>query len=658
MTNLEKILIDFKEKEGIIPNPFDDVTYGNFWFEKHPQESVNSIHQSAFEEIESQLKLLIKDKFRQTKTILLTGDSGSGKSYLLGRLKDKLNPSAYFVYIQPIEDYRYFWRHTLQYTVTSLMQIPEGETESQLKLWLKGLPVLNSSDWVDKLLGEKRAFIRHLKNSYPVGIIEAKKFFTALYELTTDNYDLACDWLTGEDLDEEDLQILGINKSIDNEKLARGILSNFGRIADATKPIIICFDQIERAFNNVFNVNTVFHNERLVNFLILISITRENWQIYKKNMIQSDLARINQTIFLDDITIEEAEKLWINRLKPLHLQCNPQPNSAIAPLEKKILTENALGERINLRNALNLGGKSFEKYINKLTISPIIIPPIIRPIIRPDFLQKWYLVFQENQAQIQQLTTILNCSDEQFLQMFKYILECLGVENINSQFLSGNNASKGFTFTCPKTGIKKGLIVNNTRNGTSFTAFMKQCQEVVNQNKCQQLILIRNVDIAKTGKGAEIYQSLFKPASKQCIHHKLTLEDLHYLFTYNKLYKNAVSGDLYIKYKPISRQELLSDMLRYKILNNCVTLKSLGLINCFPEINIFKDKLANILYNQTEMSFSEIYGKITEDQDFYNCFIPPYFFRNVIFHFDKNKSVVNILNNKAQYTQWIISPLN
>lgn len=658
MTNLEKILIDFKEKEGIIPNPFDDVTYGNFWFEKHPQESVNSIHQSAFEEIESQLKLLIKDKFRQTKTILLTGDSGSGKSYLLGRLKDKLNSSAYFVYIQPIEDYRYFWRHTLQYTVTSLMQIPEGETESQLKLWLKGLPVLNSSDWVDKLLGEKRAFIRHLKNSYPVGIIEAKKFFTALYELTTDNYDLACDWLTGEDLDEEDLQILGINKSIDNEKLARGILSNFGRIADATKPIIICFDQIERAFNNVFNVNTVFHNERLVNFLILISITRENWQIYKKNMIQSDLARINQTIFLDDITIEEAEKLWINRLKPLHLQCNPQPNSAIAPLEKKILTENALGERINLRNALNLGGKSFEEYIKKLTISPIIIPPIIRPIIRPDFLQKWYLVFQENQAQIQQLTTILNCSDEQFLQMFKYILECLGVENINSQFLSGNNASKGFTFTCPKTGIKKGLIVNNTRNGTSFTAFMKQCQEVVNQNKCQQLILIRNVDIAKTGKGAEIYQRLFKPASKQCIHHKLTLEDLHYLFTYNKLYKNAVSGDLYIKYKPISRQELLSDMLRYKILNNCVTLKSLGLINCFPEINIFKDKLANILYNQTEMSFSEIYGKITEDQDFYNCFIPPYFFRNVIFHFDKNKSVVNILNNKAQYTQWIISPLN
>ncbi|WP_342597643.1 ATP-binding protein [Cyanobacterium aponinum UTEX 3222] len=443
MVDLETVLSDLKAKEGIIPNPFDDVTYGNFWFEKHHQENVDSIHQPAFQQIEYQLNLLIKDKFRQTKTILLTGDAGCGKSHLLGRLKDKLNSSAYFVYIQPIEDYRYFWRHTLQYTVTSLMQIPEGEKQSQLQLWLKSLPVLNSSDWVEKLLGEKRAFIRHLKNSYPAGIVEAKKFFTALYQLTTDNYDLACEWLAGEDLDEEDLQILGLNKSIDNERLARGILSNFGRITDASKPIIICFDQIERAFSNVFNANTIFHNERLVNFLVLISITQENWQTYKRTMVQSDLARINKNIFLDDITIEEAEKLWINRLKLLHLQCNPQPNSSIYPLEKKILADNALGERINLRNALNLGGKFFAEYIDKIKK----IPPPPPNKKRPDFLNKWEQVFAENQQETQKLSIILDYSDEEFLEMFRYVLECLGVENINFQFLSGKNLSNSIS-TC------------------------------------------------------------------------------------------------------------------------------------------------------------------------------------------------------------------
>jgi len=662
MVDLETVLSDLKAKEGVIPNPFDDVTYGNFWFEKHHQENVDSIHQSAFQQIEYQLNLLIKDKLRQTKTILLTGDAGCGKSHLLGRLKDKLNSSAYFVYIQPIEDYRYFWRHTLQYTVTSLMQIPEGKKESQLQLWLKSLPVLNSSDWIEKLLGEKRAFIRHLKNSYPAGIVEAKKFFTALYQLTTDNYDLACEWLAGEDLDEEDLQILGLNKSIDNEKLARGILSNFGRITDATKPIIICFDQIERAFANVFNFNTTIHNERLVNFLILISITQENWQTYKKTMLQSDLARINKNIFLDDITIEEAEKLWINRLKPLHLQCNPQPNSTIYPLEKKILTDNALGERINLRNALNLGGKLFSKYIEKIQIKKTDdgeeTPTPIKVQKRPDFLKKWEQVFTENQQEIEKLGIILDYRDEEFVEMFRYILECLGVENINPQFLSGKNLSKGFTFTCPKTGMKKGFIINNTRSGNSFTAFMKQCQEVVNQNKCEQLILIRNVDTPKTGRGAEIYQTLFQPASKKCIHHKLNLEDLHYLFTYKKLYRDAVSGDLNINFKPVSRQELLSDMLRYKILNNCVSLNSLGLVNCFPERNIFQEKLVNLLQHKNAITFPEIHDNIKKDPDFYDCFIPPYFFRNIILSLYKNKSIINIVNPKDTYTQWNISLLN
>ncbi|WP_324281524.1 ATP-binding protein [Cyanobacterium aponinum UTEX 3221] len=654
MVDLETVLSDLKAKEGIIPNPFDDVTYGNFWFEKHHQENVDSIHQPAFQQIEYQLNLLIKDKFRQTKTILLTGDAGCGKSHLLGRLKDKLNSSAYFVYIQPIEDYRYFWRHTLQYTVTSLMQIPEGEKQSQLQLWLKSLPVLNSSDWVERLLGEKRAFIRHLKNSYPAGIVEAKKFFTALYQLTTDNYDLACEWLAGEDLDEEDLQLLGLNKSIDNERLARGILSNFGRITDATKPIIICFDQIERAFSNVFNANTIFHNERLVNFLVLISITQENWQTYKRTMVQSDLARINKNIFLDDITIEEAEKLWINRLKPLHLQCHPQANSAIYPLEKKILADNALGERINLRNALNLGGKFFAEYIDKINKIPLPTPNKKRP----DFLNKWEQVFAENQQETQKLSIILDYSDEEFLEMFRYVLECLGVENINFQFLSGKNLSKGFTFTCPKTGMKKGFIINNTRSGNSFTAFMKQCEEVINKNRCQQLILIRNVDTPKTGKGAEIYQTLFQPVSKKCIHHKLNLEDLHYLFTYKKLYKYSISGDLNVNFKPILRQELLSDMLRYKILNNCSILNSLGLVKHSPEINIFEKKLINLLQHKNATSFPEIHDNIKEDIDFCDCFIPPYFFRNIILSLYKNKSIINIVNPKDTYTQWNISLLN
>ncbi|WP_342597642.1 hypothetical protein VKI21_06325 [Cyanobacterium aponinum UTEX 3222] len=99
-------------------------------------------------------------------------------------------------------------------------------------------------------------------------------------------------------------------------------------------------------------------------------------------------------------------------------------------------------------------------------------------------------------------------------------------------------------------------------------------------------------------------------------------------------------------------------MLRYKILNNCVSLSSLGLVNCFPERSIFQEKLVNFLPHHTEISFTEIHSQIIADPDFYNCFIPPYFFRNIIFYLYRNQSVINITNPQDIYTQWNVSLLN
>lgn len=67
-------------------------------------------------------------------------------------------------------------------------------------------------------------------------------------------------------------------------------------------------------------------------------------------------------------------------------------------------------------------------------------------------------------------------------------------------------------------------------------------------------------------------------------------------------------------------------MLRYKILNNCSILNSLGLVKHSPEINIFEKKLINLLQHKNATSFPEIHDNIKEDIDFCDCFIPPYFF--------------------------------
>ena len=154
------------------------------------------------------------------------------------------------------------------------------------------------------------------------------------------------------------------------------------------------------------------------------------------------------------------------------------------------------------------------------------------------FCKKWEQVFKESEEREKSivLKTFKKYSDEEFLEMFRYIFQCLGIENINPKFLNGINATKGFTFTCPKTGTKKGFTVNNTCNTNSFTAFMKECKTVWEQNECQQLILIRNFDGPKerTQIGAQIYQDLFKPMSETCIRQKLKIEDLYYLFTLSK----------------------------------------------------------------------------------------------------------------------------
>ena len=123
------------------------------------------------------------------------------------------------------------------------------------------------------------------------------------------------------------------------------------------------------------------------------------------------------------------------------------------------------------------------------------------------------------------------------------------------------------------------------------------------------------------------------------------------------MYKDAVSGDLFINFKQISIKELLSDMSRYNILNNAQVLRNLGLVKSVPEKSVIENNINAILVDRDEISFSEVYNKVKQDINFYNYFIPPYFLRDLICHLHKNKSVLKIINPKDLFTEWRISSL-
>jgi hypothetical protein len=566
MTTL-KDLVQIKKH----PNPFDNVTYGNFWLEK-PQYKTINIHQKAIEDIEQQIKYIKGDPLHKIRTVLLTGEQGCGKSHFLGRLKEKFNSQAFFVYIQPIPDKDYLWRHTLRYTVDSLMQIPQGEDYSQIRLWLKGLPVFQDQGLFTKLLGEKTAFIRQLRNTYPSGIYEPKKFFGVLYELAQDdNYLIACDWLKGEQLDDEDLEALRVKKSIDTEIEAQGILNNFGRIANATKPIVLCFDQIERTKDDIFELNTEFHNQCLPNFLIIISIIQQDWKEIKTKIIQSDLSRITHNVKLENISFQEVEKLWESRLEPLHKLCNPKPKSPIEPLELKKLEEKAPGGKINLRESLNLGGILYKEYqVSEPEPGPFPPPP------PPPFIKLWKYEFKKTQERIKNMKQF---SEPELLDMLKEIFKAYQVRNINSKFLDGKNSSNSFNYTCPKTGIKQGLVWQESPNGTSFNALIGACQKAFESNQCDSLFLLRNEKAGNPGtKGNKLYHTLFKPCSKDYINLNYTLDDIHYLSTYYKLARDAYSGELVMEFKQLSIQELQKLAVKHQVLANCKLLQRLYIV--------------------------------------------------------------------------------
>ncbi|MCA1993627.1 MAG: ATP-binding protein, partial [Coleofasciculus sp. S288] len=155
-------------------NPFDNYRSVNFWQpQKQPEPVVESIHQDAIATIEEALDQVVQDHC--TRTVMLQGDPGSGKTYLLGRLKKKLNHKAFFVYIKPFPQSDRIWRHILRYTVDSMIQVPEGQKDSQLMLWLKslsaftkhslGVRVLKDNFW-ELFTSDRKHFIKHLKNTY------------------------------------------------------------------------------------------------------------------------------------------------------------------------------------------------------------------------------------------------------------------------------------------------------------------------------------------------------------------------------------------------------------------------------------------------------------------------------------------------------------
>lgn len=647
-------------------NPFDLINLrpGNFWGEDQDSESVvESIHQEAITEIEGLLDLVATD--HRSRSILLIGDSGSGKSHLLGRLKQTLNPKAFFAYISSWADSDRIWRHILRYTVDSLIQIPESQQESQLILWLKSLSaftkrnlkqrIFNESIW-QLLQTDRQKFIKHLKDTYKsAGIYSSDIFFGVLHDLTDPElYPLACEWLRGDDLNEESMQALKVKNCIDTEDAAKNLLANFGKISADTQPIVLCFDNLDNIprlsdgsqdFQALFNFNTTIYNDYLKNFMVIISVVTNTWRLNSNRIQQADKARIERLIQLKPITIDQAEALWAYRLKYIHQQAHPQPTSKIFPLNRQVLLQNFPREKTLPRNAFILGRDEYQKYKisllnNRVPDSPkflinlssqqtstaeskkiiipaikktfstqpeIITPPPDSQRIKAEFELLWQQEYQKVEGKNTKIT-LLAAPD--LIWMLQQALEALQVQEIKPKLISGKYASYSLSYQQPGKRERVGIVWTEDSNMTSFFNVMNACQKAIQQNLCQTMYLIRAGSLGNPKlAGNQLYKQIFTYSNHR--HIKPNLSSVHYLATYHSFVNSVEANELVLAGKTITLQELQTLVRESNLLHKCTLLQDLGILskqepipegrNGKKDFRPVKDFLLNLIKTQGYM---------------------------------------------------------
>ena len=597
-------------------NPFGQINFkpGNFWGEKQDSNnSVDSIHQEIIAEVEEILDLVIRDN--RSRSLLLLGDSGSGKSYLLGRLKRTLNSKAFFAYIGPWADSDYIWRHVLRSTVDSLIQVPEGQQESQLMLWLKSLSAFTKrkNAWLS-LQSNRSKFIQHLKKTYNLaGLYNPDFFFGVLHDLTNSElYPIACEWLRGDDLSEESMEALKVTRCIDSEDAAKNILANLSRISTQTQPIVLCFDNLDNIprlsddyqdFQSLFNVNTTIHNSYLKNFLVIISIITDTWRRNSVNIKQADRVRIDKAIKLKKINLEQVEALWAYRLKPLHKQAVVQPTSAIYPFTKLFLTESFLGGKTMPRNALTLAKNEYQEYKSKLIKDnsgiprqkdsaknekrviqigknqpPVVITTTTAEKDGETIAAEFQLLWQKEYKKIQEkITKITFLSAPDLIGMLKEALEALQIKGIKTKLISGKYAGYSLSYQHPGKHQRIGIVWTEDSNMTSFFNVMNASLKAIQKQLCHQLYLIRIGSIGNTKlKGNQLYQQIFQGTEN--IHFKPSKTSVHELATYHSLVNSALAHELVIGGKTIKLSELQSLVRESQVLAKCTLLQNLGVV--------------------------------------------------------------------------------
>lgn len=343
-------------------NPFVDSIVRDPWSD--PQAEVPDIGRAAFEVCRREIENV--RGFRISRSVLLHGESGCGKTHLVTRIRRFLEGQAsrrwldsVFASVQMQTSPGRIWRHLRRRFAEDLLRRPAAGPSQLDRIVFRRMADRESSggyldDWREKILtgspnhpdqAEHLAMalwtiVDHLDRKGALDILQGD-LYTHLagdanipialqrvlgHAAQRRHQGLAHAWLRGESLTESDLAILGIEPLIgaeedeEPEDEAREVVLNLVRLAAV--PVVFCLDQVEAlesspsdvtGFMALGNAATALHD--LAGNALVICCIQSQYIDKLRGATGAGYARISESVQeLRQVNREEAAQLIGARL--------------------------------------------------------------------------------------------------------------------------------------------------------------------------------------------------------------------------------------------------------------------------------------------------------------------------------------------------------